>query len=93
MICQSRRWRRAAILLCLPALGLLFAQGLIFQDMSYGKNPPEWFLPLMVIATVTSLVLFPLVVICYRKASRIDERAAEIQRILERRALDDSHES
>jgi hypothetical protein len=93
MICQSRRWRRAAVSLCLPALGLLFAEGLIFQDMSYGIDPPGWFLTLILIATVASMVLFPLAVICYRKSSRIDERAAEIQRILERHALDDFHES
>ena len=93
MIRQSRRWRRAAVSLCLPALGLLFAQGLIFQDMGFGKTPPQWLLPLVLIATVASLVLFPLAMICYSKSGRIDENAAEIQRILERRATDDSHKS
>ena len=93
LIRQSRRWRRACIPVGVPAFALAFVESLILQDMSYGADALQWFIPFSLIAAATSAVLLPIAFACYLKAERIDQRAAEIQRILERRIADDSNES
>lgn len=93
LIRQGRRWHRAWFPVSLPAHALLLVEGLVMQDMSYGWDVTGWFIPFALISAAVSAVLFPLALACYRKARRIDERAAMIQRILEQRALENTSET